>query len=81
MADLRVLYEKLGFTNITTYIQSGNVIFETKKKKNLEEIISKAINAQYDFDVPVIIRTVEELQTAFHNNPFTKNKDLSLIHI
>lgn len=78
MADLRALYKKLGFTNVTTYIQSGNVIFESKKKKNLEEIITKAIKSQYDFDVPVIIRTVEEWQTAFHNNTFTKDKNIAI---
>lgn len=32
MADLRELYKSLGFENIVTYIQSGNVIFESKKK-------------------------------------------------
>ena len=46
MTDLKSLYEKLGFKDVSTYIQSGNVIFKTDKKmpdQQLAEKIQKAI--------------------------------------
>ena len=45
MADLKALYEAQGFENVTTYIQSGNVIFESARanKEDSKRIIEKAI--------------------------------------
>jgi len=77
MADLRALYQSLGFENIVTYIQSGNVIFDAKKKnKNnaFAKKIKQAIADKYGFDVPVIIRKVEEIRGIIDNNPFVKKK-------
>ena len=63
MADLKVLYTKLGFTNILTYIQSGNVIFESDKKASeIVILIQETIKQNYDFEVPVIIRTAKEIE-------------------
>ena len=85
MADLRDLYEKLGFKNPQTYIQSGNVIFDyTGKKKiaDIESMIYKAIQKTYDFEVPVIVRTVEEITDAYNNNPFaTKETEVERLHL
>jgi len=78
MKDLKVLYEDLGFSNIITYIQSGNVIFETDKKNNEKEsalIIKKAIFKTYGYDVPVIVRSDIELKKVFTLNPFLKSID------
>ncbi len=75
MADLRLLYKELGFLNITTYIQSGNVAFDFSKTQNqakLSEKIKQAIDKVYGFDVPVIIRTAEEIEQAIAINPFLK---------
>ena len=65
MKDLQLFYEDLNFKNVQTYIQSGNVVFETAKSpvKTLEEKIGKKIFQQYKFEVPVIIRTKEEMET------------------
>lgn len=92
MADLKALYEALGFKNPVTYIQSGNVIFETKAKaKNLSaeqagnaltEKIKKAISEKYGFDVPVIIRSVPEIQEIIKQNPFAKpDVDIKSLHL
>jgi uncharacterized protein (DUF1697 family) len=81
MADLKNLYQELGFCNITSYIQSGNIIFDTSKetdRKNIAENIKVAIFEQYGFDVPVIIRTVDELQESIAINPFTQNQDFDI---
>jgi len=72
MADLKSLYETLGFQNVVTYIQSGNVIFDTevKNKSNLKKSIEQAIEENYQFHVPVEIRTNRELENTIINCPF-----------
>ncbi|MFK8006001.1 MAG: DUF1697 domain-containing protein [Saprospiraceae bacterium] len=77
MADLKELYKSLGFENIITYIQSGNVIFESKKKNNnnvFTRKIKEAIFEKYGFDVPVIIRSVKEIKSIVKNHPFEKKE-------
>jgi uncharacterized protein (DUF1697 family) len=86
MADLKELFEGLHFKNVTTYIQSGNVVFKSDAKISdiqLAEKIEKAISAKYNFEVPVIIRTKEELEKIISQNPFAKEKniDLKKLHI
>lgn len=77
MADLKLLFEELNFTNVITYIQSGNVIFTSKiiDYKILSKLISKIINAQYNFEVEIIIKTPEELKYVLDNNPFIKQNN------
>ena len=41
MSDLKALYENLKFKNVTTYIQSGNVIFKANKQR--DEVLAKKI--------------------------------------
>lgn len=75
MADLEKLYEGLGFSNILSYIQSGNVIFRTGLSVTVKELsvkIEEAIQQKYGFYVPVIIRTLEEMKEAIGSNPFLK---------
>lgn len=80
MADLKKLYEDLGFTNIQTYIQSGNVVFESNEfnPKKLEQLIFNGIKKQYGFDVPNLILTPQEIETALNNNPF---KDIEMMYL
>ena len=70
------MYENLNFKNITTYVQSGNVIFlsEQNNPKKLEKIISSQIKTDFGFEVPVIVFNVEMLETIIENNPFAKDK-------
>jgi len=65
MTDLKMLYEDLKFKNVTTYIQSGNIIFEANKQRDeaLAKKIENAITEKYHFHVPVIIRSIEEIRT------------------
>ncbi len=74
MADLKSLYEDSGFKHAETYIQSGNVVFnlqEKKLKNNIEKIIETAIQTEYGFDVPVLIRTHDEISRVIQHCPFT----------
>ena len=72
MADLKTLYESLKFVNVKTYIQSGNVIFESalsdvnKLKRKIEQKIEKT----FAFSVSVIIRSNDEFESIINRNPF-----------
>jgi uncharacterized protein (DUF1697 family) len=72
MSDLKALFEGLKFKDVITYIQSGNVIFKTKQTpdKDLSRKIEVAILTKYGFEVPVIIRTADEMQKSISANPF-----------
>ncbi len=79
MADLKLLYQKLNFNNVITYIQSGNVIFETDSRKHSNDIqaeIKTAIAKKINLEVPVIVRTKNELQNILSFNPFVRLKNL-----
>ena len=86
MADLKALYENLGFSNVVTYIQSGNVIFKadtSASDQDLVQRIEKAILTQYAFEVPVIVRRIEEMETLLQTNPFLadQNLDRDKLHV
>jgi len=74
MTDLIGHMTQIGFTNVTTYIQSGNIIFDFQKTEliTLETLIKEKILKVYGFDVPVIVLTSTEIKTIIENNPFRK---------
>jgi len=74
MADLKVLFEDLGFNEIQTYIQSGNVVFFTQQDDQylLENHIKTSIKKQYGFDVPVTVLNKNEFCTVHDNIPLAK---------
>lgn len=76
MAELRDHLSSLGFINLTTYIQSGNIVFQTKQEENpiLEEKIHQNIKKNYGFDVPVIVRSLTEWQKVVSKFPYN-NED------
>lgn len=83
MADLKSMCEELGLKKVTTYIQSGNLIFNSDKPNSeLENELEKAITEKYGFDVPVIVRTQKELENSINNNPFfEKDADIKQLHL
>ncbi len=85
MADLKTLYEQLSFQQVSTYIQSGNVVFRSPEQKTetLAERISHQIKSTYGYDVPVLVRTIEHWQNIVANNPFAKDtsKDPAFLHV
>ena len=76
MAELRELLSDSGLKNVKTYIQSGNVIFQSKLSDilKLESKIKKAILAHFGFDVPVLVKSFKNFQTIFEECPFEKEK-------
>lgn len=86
MNDLKQIFEQAGFTKVVTYIQSGNVIFNTDKQlgnSELADFIEKAISESYGFEVPVIVRSAVELEKTVKENPFAMDNetDISRLHL
>ena len=73
MAELKSQYEKLGFTNVKSYIQSGNILFSPPKnssKASLKKAIEETILQHYGFDVDVQIKTQDDWKAIVENCPF-----------
>jgi len=85
MADLKSLYESLGFSDVTTYIQSGNVLFATAKRDPaaLCASIAAAIKKKTGLDVTVIIRQPLEIAAIIKRNPFIGRRgvDETKLHV
>ena len=74
MERLRASFEALGFKQVQTYIQSGNVIFTgaSKSQDDLRKKIETKLAKDFGFAIPVICRTAEQLGKAIRNNPLLK---------
>ena len=72
MKDLAAVYQSLGFDEVRTYIQSGNVVFRTDDEDaaKIEDRITAAIAKQFGFATPVIARRPHELKSLVAANPF-----------
>src|SRR5690606_8901814 len=72
MKELTALLEELGYQSIQTYIQSGNVIFQSRKKQTSKMVkeISARIGETHGFEPHVILLGTNELQSAIENNPY-----------
>lgn len=56
MADLRALLEDIGFTDVTTYINSGNVIFDSPlPQAEVRDLVATALGTSYPFDIPSLV--------------------------
>ncbi|MEP2936058.1 MAG: DUF1697 domain-containing protein [Gilvibacter sp.] len=76
MKDLTVLFESLGFTEVRTYIQSGNVVFSSKNSDGLEESIHHKIKEVYGWEVPVLVITPAQLKACLDNCPWEEERQL-----
>lgn len=83
MPALRTLVEGLGYDDVSTYIQSGNVLLSGSGGANVVgDKIAKAIKKEFGFDVSVIVRTRAQLQKIVKGNPFAgKAKDVGHLHM
>jgi uncharacterized protein (DUF1697 family) len=71
MTDLKAMCGKLGFTNVQTYIASGNVIFESRKSEGSVKKALEAALAKYaGKPVGAMVRTPTELAKVVEGNPF-----------
>jgi len=85
MDALRQLYAELGYSDIQSYIQSGNIIFRSTltDTHSLKKSIQEKILETYGWNVTVFVISCEELKTALGNNPFIKDemKNPAFMHL
>jgi uncharacterized protein (DUF1697 family) len=71
MAELRALCGELGWEEVETYIQSGNIVFAGPgKAEAMEEKLEEAIRDRFGMDVPVAVRTASQWTQLAAANPF-----------
>ncbi|MEP3209141.1 MAG: DUF1697 domain-containing protein [Maribacter sp.] len=78
MIDLKAMFLNIGFKDVVTYIQSGNVVFKSDAQEIqvLEERIIKGIADTFGFDVPVLVKTKTEIAKILQESPYNKTEDL-----
>jgi len=71
MPALRAMTEELGYTDVATYINSGNLIFRTSKKAaTVERALSGAIADTFGLTIDVMVRTEAQLKKVLDDNPY-----------
>lgn len=87
METLRATFEAVGFENVKSYINSGNLIFETRKSDdvNLAKKIHEAIQKDFGFNISVMVRSIAEIEKVIAKNPFAgqfeSHKDMHLFFL
>lgn len=80
METLKSTLEAIGFQNVQTYIQSGNVFVDTEEENpaavgfKIKQEIFKA----FGHEVPVVVIGKADLEACLQNNPFLKEKDFDI---
>ncbi|WP_019585505.1 DUF1697 domain-containing protein [Deinococcus apachensis] len=68
MKDLKATFERLGFPEVRTYVQSGNVVFGDGSPDR--DAIEQALRQDFGFPVDVMLRSAEEWATLAPRNPY-----------
>ncbi|HEX3253824.1 MAG TPA: DUF1697 domain-containing protein [Pyrinomonadaceae bacterium] len=71
MSALKQSFESIGFTHVTTYINSGNLIFNAKDDdaRKLERQIERMLSKEYELDSKVVVRSFSELEKLVRSLP------------
>ena len=83
MTNLRNFFTELGFENVRSVLQSGNLVFESRSRfgaeleRYLEMEAAKRLALESDF----YVRTVEEWKSVIRQNPFRKEAELDAQHL
>lgn len=83
MKELKFMFLNIGFENVETYIQSGNVVFDSSIsiKSEIQEKIEKEILKKFNFQVSVCVLNKFDVKTAFSSNPFLLNKNIDIKYL
>jgi len=84
MKDLRDLFIKLKFADVSTYIQSGNVLFKTRtdNKDDIALKVEKGIKKVFDLDISVIVKRQSDIESVLRDNPFfNENVDTKKLYV
>lgn len=87
MGELRDSIELLGFANVRSYIQSGNVVFDAAgqsagDERTVVELIATALRERHGLDVPIVVRPASDLVRIAAAHPDAETGiDPKLLHI
>jgi uncharacterized protein (DUF1697 family) len=83
MADLRAVFAEMGFDDVQSYIQSGNVVFRaTAAAATLQPTIERGLDAAFGHGIKVVIRTHAQLVAVVGRNPLAGGgRDPSKLHV
>lgn len=83
MKKLAMMFEEVGCTDVSTYIQSGNVVFTARSMlvRRLPELITGALLKGLGVKVPVVVRSASELSNVLNNNPFLRRASAKPEHL
>jgi uncharacterized protein (DUF1697 family) len=84
MKDLAAMMTALGCSDVATYIQSGNVVFQAPASlaETLPQALAAAILKQCGFEVPIVLRSAAAWTAAIAANPYlTSGADLDTLHV
>lgn len=84
MKELASLLDRMGFGNVQTYIQSGNVVFQSAATdpKQLSQAIRTAVGESHGLAAEVLVLSIDELHDAMASNPFTDgDPDPKTLHL
>ncbi|SHJ57820.1 DUF1697 domain-containing protein [Propionispora hippei] len=75
MEALRQMFEQLDFACVQTYIQSGNVVFKSAEgPETVQQSIEQKFEQAFGFTVPVLVRSLEELEKLIEHCPFSEEE-------
>jgi len=77
MSSLKKSFEALGFPHVTTYINSGNIVFTTKEKdaRKLEKRIEQMLSKEYELGSRVVVRSLPEMEQLVKDLPRSWSAD------
>ena len=83
METLREILSAQGFENVATYINSGNIIFETARNDDVEIAVNieTAIEKEFGSKIKTIVRTVDEIKNIVADNPFGQFENDKDVHV
>lgn len=85
MPELKVLYESLGLAGVTTYVQSGNVVFDSDvtDAAQISKMIETRIKRAFGLSVQVLIRDAGQFRQIIAANPFLtwRSEDPTKLHV
>lgn len=79
MPALTALYRDLGLLSPTSYLESGNIVFDTRRRfstARLAERLEHAVKEAFHFEATAFVMTVAELKKAVAANPFLKTRHI-----
>ena len=83
MAELREVVTSLGHTGVTTYIQSGNVLFSTPETDTarLASALQEAISEEFGLAVSVVVLSRDQLAGVLDRNPYPDEPKPQYVHV